>query len=107
MVWRKMMNNTHRENGTMAGPLIFTIPAYGFVMALYLDWLGRTPTRERFPLTCVERTRSANQVSGGRRIDRTLKPIHRLFWSSGRFIRGIRLHYSCLGPQRKSPGRLG
>ena len=41
------MNNTHRENGTMAGPLIFTVPAYGFVMALYLDCLGRTPTRER------------------------------------------------------------
>jgi len=35
-----MMNNTPRENGTMAGPLIFTVPAYGFVMALYLDWLG-------------------------------------------------------------------
>jgi hypothetical protein len=51
------MNNTHRENGTMAGPLIFTVPAYGFVMALYLDWLRRTPTRERFPLTCVEHTR--------------------------------------------------
>ena len=34
------MNNTRRENGTMAGPLIFTVPAYGFVMALYLDWLG-------------------------------------------------------------------
>jgi hypothetical protein len=32
--WRKMMNNTHRENGVMAGPLIFTVPAYGFVMAL-------------------------------------------------------------------------
>jgi hypothetical protein len=48
------MNNTHRENGTMAGPLIFTVPAYGFVMALYLDSLGRTPTRERFPLTSVE-----------------------------------------------------
>jgi hypothetical protein len=44
MVWIKMMNNTHRENGTMAGPLIFTVPAYGFVMALYLDWLGQTPT---------------------------------------------------------------
>jgi hypothetical protein len=41
------MNNTHRENGTTAGPLIFTVPAYGFVMALYLDWLGRTPTGER------------------------------------------------------------
>jgi hypothetical protein len=40
MVWRKKMNNTHRENTTMAGPLIFTVPAYGFVMALYLDWLG-------------------------------------------------------------------
>jgi hypothetical protein len=48
MVWRKMMNNTHRENETMAGPLIFTVPAYGFVMALYLDCLGRTPSRERF-----------------------------------------------------------
>jgi hypothetical protein len=48
MIWRKMMNNTHRENGTMAGPLIFTVPAYGFVMALYLESLGRTPTREGF-----------------------------------------------------------
>ena len=38
------MNDTDRENGTMARPLIFTVPAYGFVMALYLDWLGRTPT---------------------------------------------------------------
>src|SRR5215831_17987249 len=34
MVWRKMMNNTDRENGTMAGPPIFTVPAYGFVMPL-------------------------------------------------------------------------
>jgi hypothetical protein len=51
------MNNTHRENGKMARPLIFTVPAYGFVMALYLDWLGRTPTRERFSLTGVEHTR--------------------------------------------------
>src|SRR5262249_27257122 len=24
----KIMNNTHRENGTMAGPLIFTVPAW-------------------------------------------------------------------------------
>ena len=23
-------------------PLIFTVPAYGFVMALYLDWLDRS-----------------------------------------------------------------
>ena len=59
------MNNTHRENGTTAGPLIFTVPAYGFVMALYLDCMGRTPTRERLPLTCVERTRNADQVSSG------------------------------------------
>jgi hypothetical protein len=33
MVWRKMMNNTHGENGTMAGTHIFTVPAYGFVIA--------------------------------------------------------------------------
>ena len=50
------MNNIHRENGTMAGPLIFTVPAYGFVMALYLDCLGRTPTRERLPITYVEQS---------------------------------------------------
>ena len=33
------MNNKHQENGALRGPLIFTVPAYGFVMALYLDWL--------------------------------------------------------------------
>jgi hypothetical protein len=43
------MNNTHRENGTMASPLIFTVPAYGFIMALYLDWLGRTPSPRAVP----------------------------------------------------------
>ena len=58
------MNNTHRENGKMAGPLIFTVPANGFVMALYLDWLRRTPTRERFPLTCVEHTRELRSGFG-------------------------------------------
>ena len=41
------MNNADRENGTTADPLIFTVPAYGFVMALYLDWLGR-PNRAAF-----------------------------------------------------------
>jgi hypothetical protein len=34
------MNNRYEENGARTGPLIFTVPAYGFVMALYLDWLG-------------------------------------------------------------------
>jgi hypothetical protein len=55
------MNNTDRENGTMAGPLVFTVPAYSFVMALYLDWLRRTPTRERLPLTC-DGTRKETQI---------------------------------------------
>ena len=36
------MNNKDQENGALRGPLIFTVPAYGFVMALYLDWLGRS-----------------------------------------------------------------
>jgi hypothetical protein len=36
------MNNQHQENGALTGPLIFTVPAYGFVMALYVDWLGRS-----------------------------------------------------------------
>ena len=36
------MNNKDQENGEQTGPLIFTVPAYGFVMALYLDCLGRS-----------------------------------------------------------------
>ena len=41
------MNNKDQENGALRGPLIFTVPAYGFVMALYLDWLCR-PNRAAF-----------------------------------------------------------
>jgi len=33
------MNNKHQENGPWPGLLIFTVPAYGFVTALYLDCL--------------------------------------------------------------------
>jgi hypothetical protein len=42
MMRRKIMNNKHQENGALTGPLIFTVPAYGFVMALYVDWLGQS-----------------------------------------------------------------
>ena len=36
------MNTKDEENVALGGPLIFTVPAYGFVMALYLDWLRRS-----------------------------------------------------------------
>jgi hypothetical protein len=46
------MNTKDEENVALGGPLIFTVPAYGFVMALYLDWLGRSyrgaPSAEAF-----------------------------------------------------------
>jgi hypothetical protein len=45
------VNDTHQEDEVVTGPLIFTVPAYGFVMALYLDCLGRRPTRQVFPPT--------------------------------------------------------
>ena len=46
------MNDTHQEDEVLAGgPLFFTVPAYGFVMALYLDSLGRRPTGKVFPPT--------------------------------------------------------
>jgi len=47
------MNNIHRENGRTTGPLIFTVPAYGFVMALYLDLLRQTPS-PRVPLRSMQ-----------------------------------------------------
>jgi len=37
-----ILNDKHQENGASRAPLIFTVPAYGFVMALYLDWLDRS-----------------------------------------------------------------
>jgi hypothetical protein len=42
MIRRKIMDNKDQENGALGGTLIFTVPAYGFVMALYLDWLGQS-----------------------------------------------------------------
>jgi hypothetical protein len=36
------MNDRDQENEIWRGPLIFTVPAYGFVTALYLDWLGQS-----------------------------------------------------------------
>ena len=36
------MNDKDQENEVSRAPLIFTVPAYGFVMALYLDWLDRS-----------------------------------------------------------------
>ena len=32
------MNNKHDENGALRGPLIFTLPAYSFVVILSFDW---------------------------------------------------------------------
>ena len=65
------MNSKNEENGALGGPLIFTVPAYGFIMALYLDWLGRsypgTRSAEGFkqevdPIEGVGRTRKARGV---------------------------------------------
>ena len=36
------MNDRDQETKTWRSPLIFTVPAYGFVMALYLDWLRQS-----------------------------------------------------------------
>jgi hypothetical protein len=33
------MNNKHQENGSLTGPLIFTLPASCFVVIPSLDWL--------------------------------------------------------------------
>ena len=36
------MNNKHEENAALRGPLIFTLPAYSFVVILSFDWLDGT-----------------------------------------------------------------
>jgi hypothetical protein len=42
------MNNEHHENGALRSPLIFTAPAYPFVVALYFNWLEEA-NRARVP----------------------------------------------------------
>jgi hypothetical protein len=42
------MNNEHHENGALRSPLIFTVPAYPFVVALYFNWLDEA-NRARVP----------------------------------------------------------
>jgi hypothetical protein len=32
------MDNKHQENGALRGPLIFTLPAFNFVVILSFDW---------------------------------------------------------------------
>jgi hypothetical protein len=36
------MNNKHRENGAVTGPLIFTLPASSFIVVLSLNWFDGT-----------------------------------------------------------------
>jgi len=36
------VNNEDQESEIWRGPLIFIVPAYGFVMALYLECLGQS-----------------------------------------------------------------
>ena len=43
------MNDKDQENGALRGPLIFTVPAYGFVMALYIALLPHLPSGEITP----------------------------------------------------------
>jgi hypothetical protein len=47
------LNNKHQENGTLTGPLIFTLPALNLVAILRLDWLDRfaeTTIKHGYPL---------------------------------------------------------
>jgi hypothetical protein len=51
------MNNRYHENGALRTPLIFTVPAYGFVTALYLDWLRPTKSDSSSHAASSARTR--------------------------------------------------
>ncbi|MGA9579948.1 MAG: hypothetical protein WBV90_20220 [Terrimicrobiaceae bacterium] len=42
------MNDKDQENGALRGPLIFTVAAYGFVMALYLALLPHLPSERNY-----------------------------------------------------------
>jgi hypothetical protein len=41
MIRRKIMNDKNQEPAAPRAPLILTVPAYSFVVALHLDCLGR------------------------------------------------------------------
>jgi len=48
MIRRKIMNYKHQENGALTGPLIFTAPAYRFVIDFTSIGLAG-PTGQLFP----------------------------------------------------------
>jgi hypothetical protein len=41
-IFSLIMNDKHQENGTLSGPLIFTLPASNLVAILRSDWLNGT-----------------------------------------------------------------
>jgi hypothetical protein len=57
------MNNEQNKNVASRGPLIFTIPASRFLVALNLDWLDVT---ER---TAEEKRRAHNVTAATQRLD--------------------------------------
>jgi hypothetical protein len=61
------MNNKNQEKEVLTGPLIFTVPAYGFVMALYLDWLGRSNRAAFSARTFAEEVEPVGPVGADRR----------------------------------------
>jgi hypothetical protein len=59
------MNDEYNKNGTLTGPLIFTVPAYGFVMALYHDWLGQSNRAALSAKTFAEEVETLEPVRPG------------------------------------------
>jgi hypothetical protein len=63
------MNNQQNKNVASRGPLIFTIPASRFLVALNLDWLDVT---ER---TAEEKPRAHNAAAATQRLDSAISKI--------------------------------
>ena len=108
------MNDEYSKNGTLTGPLIFTVPAYGFVMALYLDWLRPVPSGSSFRQNVCRnsgapgaRSKVSNPID--REIRRNLAMKSTVGCSAGhdRFELGIRYHRHHLRISRKFPKSVG
>jgi hypothetical protein len=74
------VNNRDQETQAWRSPLIFTVPAYGFAMDLYLDWLCQSSQVEYAE---NEAKQLLNRFSAGLRTP-NFEP-GRTFFSSQRF----------------------
>ena len=84
------MNDKDQKNGASRGRLIFTVPAYGFVIAVHVDWLAPSNYAGFSAETFVDAPRSLGfHPLGSMMLSERPQLLGRLFRKRWRTIAGL------------------